>query len=434
MKKREQRINRILLKQPVDVQELRKISRLEGGFVSNRIRNRVWPKLLAINRYNVADYTAYIDEHRDDSQVKCDIERSLWNIHHLNSWKENYRERRRKTLSNIIMAILCRNEQLFYYQGFHDLVSIFLLVLEDDHLTFALAECVSRNFVSDYMTSDFEIVSHSMRLIFVIIKAIDPELHNFLVKARVEPYFATSWLITWFAHDLKTLNETARLFDALLSSHPSFAYYLCAAYVLHLKSDIMEEDCDFPSIHNFLVHAPEKKAPFPVEKVIAEADKLVVRIPLKHLKSMCEPYLQELTNNNRIAALSKPDIFATSIDADWTILKNMRIVGGAKGDNQFPVIRFVLDTAASWGWTFSYVDNQVHSSGSKVATTSASDDITLDDNHTNSISRVLSLFFSGYGSKSANGKQMFFCSDSIALSVAALAGALFSYYYITSQK
>jgi TBC1 domain family member 20 len=109
------------------------------------------------------------------------------------------------------------------------LVSVFLLVLEDDHLAFAIAEVVSRDFISDFMNCDFEVIGKSMKLLFVIIKAADSVLYRFLMESGIEPFFATSWLLTWFSHDFPTISDAARLFDAMLCSHPSFSYYLCAA-------------------------------------------------------------------------------------------------------------------------------------------------------------------------------------------------------------
>ncbi|KAJ1411743.1 hypothetical protein B484DRAFT_435530, partial [Ochromonadaceae sp. CCMP2298] len=109
-------ITKILLKQPVDLRALRRISRSKGGFGTDKLRARVWPKLLNINRYSVIDYRSYIDPHRDDTQVRVDVERSLWKSQEIQKWKESYREGRRQALSDIIMAILCRNQNMYYYQ------------------------------------------------------------------------------------------------------------------------------------------------------------------------------------------------------------------------------------------------------------------------------------------------------------------------------
>lgn len=116
LKAREAEISKLLIAEPVDLKALRKISRLEGGFLTNQIRARVWPKLLNVNRFDIPDYRSFIDPHRDDTQVSVDVERSLWRIDKTQNWREAYREDRRKALCDIIMAILCRNSDIYYYQ------------------------------------------------------------------------------------------------------------------------------------------------------------------------------------------------------------------------------------------------------------------------------------------------------------------------------
>lgn len=65
----------LLSKKVVDLEGLFHISRLPGGFGCNRMRIRVWPKLLRVNRFAIPDYLELIDSHRDDEQVRCDVER-----------------------------------------------------------------------------------------------------------------------------------------------------------------------------------------------------------------------------------------------------------------------------------------------------------------------------------------------------------------------
>lgn len=103
-----------------------------------------------------------------------------------------------------------------------------MLVVDDDQLAFALSESISRNFITDFMRSDFRNLCLFMRLIFDIIKIKDKKLYKHLKQSKIEPYVALSWLITWFAHDVKSLDEIARVYDAILSSPPIFSIYLCA--------------------------------------------------------------------------------------------------------------------------------------------------------------------------------------------------------------
>ena len=148
---RKQKIEKLLLAETIDLRELKRQSRQPGGFIDSKLRTKVWPKLLGIDRFKIPDYRKYVALHPDDSQIRCDIERSLWSHKENKDWLEPLRDRRRKALSDIISAVLCRNRALHYYQGYHDVCSVFLLVVNDDHLAFALSEIVSDRYLRDFM-------------------------------------------------------------------------------------------------------------------------------------------------------------------------------------------------------------------------------------------------------------------------------------------
>eukprot|EP01038_Epipyxis_sp_PR26KG_P009667 gene9667-13016_t len=339
-------IDTILLQQPVDIDALKLISRNPGGFINCRIRTRVWPKLLNINRYNVVDYRSYIDPHRDDTQVKCDVDRSLWNYRHIETWKESYREKRRKVLSDIIMSVLCKNENLYYYQGFHDIVSVFLLVVDEDHLAFALVDAMCNKFITDYMRKDFELVSQWMKILFIIIKQVDKELHGFIMLSELQPFFATSWLITWFAHDIKDVDAISRIYDVLLCSPPSFIIYLSAAYILHLRDGILACECDFAELHNYLVNAPEQCG-IPFEDILIVADKLADEYPISKLKFACDRQLVSIIDSNRVAIFlrSNDKKMNNIVDSDWTLLQSINKKSGVSPRNRtFPIISAYIDS------------------------------------------------------------------------------------------
>jgi len=271
-------IEALLLEDMIDLEKLKMFSRRPGGFLNNSLRSRVWPKLMGVNRYDLVDYRAYLDPHRDDSQVRMDVDRSLWSFKNTCNWATAHRENRRAALCGIISAILCRHSQLFYYQGFHDTVSVFLLVLEEDHLAFALAERAALYFFRDCMHKDFHLVAKLTPLLFRIVAKEDAELSSFMQSAGLESFFAISWIITWFAHDVKDLDAVARIYDAMLCSPPCFLLYVSAAYLLHLRTEILECECDFASLHNLLVHAPATFG-VPFEALLQRADSLLVSSP-----------------------------------------------------------------------------------------------------------------------------------------------------------
>lgn len=242
----------------------------------------------------------------------------MWNIDHGSEWTEPERTNRREALAAIIKAILNKHANLHYYQGFHDIISVFLLVLEEDQLAFALSEATCLQYFIDCMSPNFDNLSELMKLIMLIVEHVDSELFEYLEKSHVEPFFATSWIITWFSHDIKSLEKIARLFDAMLCSHPSYCLYMCAAVsvvfcccdyrfvsyfstiqvLIYYRSEIMEGECDFPTVHNFLVHIPSALG-LPVEELIALSDLLMENLPLEDLITLSDELMKELVLSSK---------------------------------------------------------------------------------------------------------------------------------------
>lgn len=59
-----------------------------------------------------------------------------------------------------------------------------------------------------------------------VVPQADEELAQYIIKAGILPYFALSWYITWFAHDVQSLPQIARLFDLFMASHPLMPLYV----------------------------------------------------------------------------------------------------------------------------------------------------------------------------------------------------------------
>jgi TBC1 domain family member 20 len=203
MDKKKNEIVEALSQDPVDMKRLHELSRSEGGFVSNALRSRVWPKLLGINRYVLPDYRRYVASHRDDRQIGCDVDRSFWSLDVAKNWGERRLHRKRAILSDIITAVLCRHSQYYYFQGFHDIVSVLILVYNDSALAYATTEVLCDKYLFDFMRKDFSSLSKTMKMIMVLIKCADSHLASFLESCGTEPFFATSWLITWLSHDIR---------------------------------------------------------------------------------------------------------------------------------------------------------------------------------------------------------------------------------------
>jgi len=107
----------LLLESTVDLNKLRNLSRVPGGYGSHANRRSVWPKLLGVNRYDTIDFRHFVDRfHRDTNQINVDVNRSFFSFDASLSMNETVRSRRRAVLSDIITAIVSKNRQLYYYQ------------------------------------------------------------------------------------------------------------------------------------------------------------------------------------------------------------------------------------------------------------------------------------------------------------------------------
>jgi TBC1 domain family member 20 len=70
-----------------------------------------------------------------------------------------------------------KHPDLHYYQGYHDLVSVLVLVLtEDDLVCFAVAERISLYFARDFARESFDVLLHLMQLLFPLLRRFDPEV------------------------------------------------------------------------------------------------------------------------------------------------------------------------------------------------------------------------------------------------------------------
>lgn len=79
------------------------------------------------------------------------------------------------------------------------------------------------------MEKDLEKVTTNLALLYPLIRQVDPEVANFLLESGTPPYFALSWVITWFSHDIEDPGSIVRLFDLFISSHPLMPLYLSAS-------------------------------------------------------------------------------------------------------------------------------------------------------------------------------------------------------------
>ncbi|XP_058487556.1 TBC1 domain family member 20 isoform X2 [Solea solea] len=220
-------ITQALSVSPVDVAALRRMAISEGGLLTDEIRCQVWPRLLNVPS-QVLDQepeTVERENNKDYNQVLLDVQRSLRRFPP--GMPDEQREGLQEELIDIILRVLKRNPQLHYYQGYHDIVVTFLLVL-GERLATALVEKLSTHHLRDFMDPTMDNTKHILNYLMPIIERVNPEVHDFMQQAEVGTVFALSWLITWFGHVLSDFRHVVRLYDFFLACHPLMPIYFAA--------------------------------------------------------------------------------------------------------------------------------------------------------------------------------------------------------------
>jgi len=300
-----------------------------GGFVNNELRSVIWPKLLGLNRFEPQpSFQEEVAHNQWSDQIGRDVARSLWH-YQLPHAKKRKRGSRRRLLADMINALMSKHPTLHYYQGFHDVLSVFVLVLtEDDDLCFAVAERVALFYLGDYTRrSDFSVLTPLLELLLPLVEAADSDVGAYLRACGIHAYVCLPWVIAWWAHDCHDLDLAARLFDAFLSAPPLFPLYLAAAMVLEAKTQLFAlEEKDFSSVHSFLSRLPSR-ADLPVEALIARADRLLLSLPpTKLVRQHGNPFLRDLAGKKEVHALNFPPLewYQKEAPPDWLLREDRR--------------------------------------------------------------------------------------------------------------
>ncbi|CAM9188904.1 unnamed protein product [Ectocarpus fasciculatus] len=327
-------IQNLLLMVPVDLEKLRNLAWEKGGYQTDEVRMKAWPKLLCLDRHGLQDldFRHHLETpHPMTDQIQRDIDRSLTHFLHIRKWKRQRLQSKREKLRDVINAVVRKYDGVLnYYQGFHDVVSVLLLVTSNTQLTYALTERISHYFFRrDSMREDFGVLTYLMHLLPVITMRFDKELSTFVSSSKVEPYYCMSWVLTWFSHDLQDQKTVSRLYDVLLGSHPTLVLYICAAVVITAREEVLACDCEFSAVHNTLSHAAKGVKDW--EAVLQKAKGMFLKCPPRELVTHAPAYIKETLDAGGVTALEFPPPWFTGTTLpDWILLEQSREKEGKK--------------------------------------------------------------------------------------------------------
>lgn len=189
-------------------------------------------------------------------------------------------DHRKDELSSVIVQVLREHPMLSYFQGFHDIVQVFLLVLGIEHAPDAVAH-LSLLRIRDFMLPSLSPSLAHLQLLPTILYVEDARLCRHL--SQTQPFFALAATLTLYAHDIQEYADIARLFDFLIAQPAVVSLYLFAVIILSRREELFEIPADEPEmLHSVLSKLPK---PLDLEGLISEAMSLFHTHPPEKLPS-----------------------------------------------------------------------------------------------------------------------------------------------------
>lgn len=180
-----------------------------------------------------------LPSHHDEAQVLLDVNRSF--VYYPQKQSEDELKARRLSLEDVLCSTLRNTPELSYFQGFHDIAQVFLLVLGQNSSKIVLQRLAVLK-IRDFLLPTMEGTTLQLQLVPAILYVADPELCRHL--AGLQPYFALAATITMFAHEIDDYQRIARIFDYLLASEAVTSLYMIVRIIVSRREELLLIDED----------------------------------------------------------------------------------------------------------------------------------------------------------------------------------------------
>lgn len=257
----------------------------EYGFVNNELRRQCWSVLLnnqftrgkktKNKKIDIKDKICLLqpEVHNDYNQVQLDTNRSFGYIK-----DPNVKARLKETLQTVIMGVLTKNPGLSYYQGYHDIASVFVMVFYDEKAInqntdemISLLHIFTLLYLRDFMMDSLDFAIDQIKVIPQIISKSDKRLVNKLKLDKQDPLFAISSILTLYSHHFKPQLETAELefdliyeiFDLIIATQSMMLPLVMYSKFLLLNKELLYKEYELNLVNfenlNDLVHVIVQK-------------------------------------------------------------------------------------------------------------------------------------------------------------------------------
>ncbi|CCH40967.1 TBC1 domain protein [Wickerhamomyces ciferrii] len=276
------------------------LAKTKGGLINSNFRKKAWPLLLGVDmekfhglcasRYSV-DWKSK-PQHKDEDQVSLDVDRSF--IYYAENGSDSVKTELKSKLNDLILRILRENPQLCYYQGYHDICSVFLVIFSNEmELCFQCVQNFTLLYLRDFMMPSINESIKILKLIPPLVQKVDAQIYNELLLGDIEPFYAISPLITLFSHNITSFSSISQIFDGILANGSlGIIIYYYISLLLSQKENIFqkislmeEEDCFTKQdvIHDVLSKFILNIEKNTIEQSLEDCTKITKRAPLEKL-------------------------------------------------------------------------------------------------------------------------------------------------------
>ena len=186
---------------------------------------------------------------------------------------------RRVELEALIVETLRRHPSLCYFQGYHDIVQVFLLVQGVGPAS-PLVQRLSMLRIRDFMLPKLSASVSHLQLLPVILYKADREIYDIL---PANPFYGLAHVLTLYSHDIHSYKDIARLFDFLLAREAVMTIYLFAVIVISKREQLLEYMADGPDEDVMSVVLQKLPENIDIEDMIAKASALFEQYPPQSL-------------------------------------------------------------------------------------------------------------------------------------------------------
>lgn len=225
-----------------DIDLLRTLAKSRLGLVTDELRKEIWPVLLRGTTENKVEPElrpgwADLPHHPEEEQVQQDVDRSF--VFYPENLDPEKRLILQQDLRDLIVCVLRRNPTLSYFQGYHDVAQVILLIFGSEQAS-EILEMLSLLYLRDFMLPDLTATLHHLRFLPSILALEDPFLGE-LLSAQPEPFFALSPILTLFAHHIRSREDISIIFDFILGSGTaSLPLYMLVAMIIDQKQALKD--------------------------------------------------------------------------------------------------------------------------------------------------------------------------------------------------